>query len=305
PWRTLADARHFDGFVGVRELRQRARILDLYLFGVLRRRPHRHCYVVRHLVAGDRNNGRVLDGSTQKYRQVGGAAADIDDARAQFLLVVGHDGVARSQLFEHDVIDLEAAALHALDNVLRCALRAGNHVHLGFESHTRHTNRLPYAFLVIDDEFLRQYVQDLLVGRYGDRPCRIDYPVDVARAHFLVAYRHDAVGVEAANVAAGDPGVDRVDIAAGHQFRFLDGALDGVHGRFDVDHHTFLEAARRMRADAYDFDAAALVDLADDGDDLGRPDVQADDQILVPALAHAKPTVRGLVLRNIIQCTPS
>ena len=52
------------------------------------------------------------------------------------------------------------------------------------------------------------------------------------------------------------PAIHRVDLAAGHQLGLFDGALDRLHGRFDVDHHALLQAARRMRADAEHFDAS-------------------------------------------------
>ena len=90
--------------------------------------------------------------------------------------------VARGELLEHDVLDLEAAALHALDDVLRGAVGAGDDVHLGLEAHARHADRLADAFLAVDDEFLRQDVQDLLVGRDRHGPRRVDHALDVAGA---------------------------------------------------------------------------------------------------------------------------
>src|SRR6185503_6311735 len=53
----VADARHLDRLVGVRELRQRAGVLDLDLLGVRQRHAQRHGDVVRHLVARDRDHG--------------------------------------------------------------------------------------------------------------------------------------------------------------------------------------------------------------------------------------------------------
>ena len=172
----------------------------------------------------------------------------------------------------------QAAALHALDDVLRGAVGTGDDVHLGLQAHAGHAERLADAFLRVDDEFLRQDVQDLLVGRDRHRLRRVDHAVDVAGCDFLVADRDDAVRVQAAHVAAGDAGVHRVDLAAGHQLGFFDRALDRLHGRVDVDDHALLQAARRMRADADDFDRAVGDDLADDRDDLRGADVETDDQ---------------------------
>ena len=173
----------------------------------------------------------------------------------------------------------EPAALHALDDVLRRALGARDDVDLGLEPHARHADGLADAVLRVDDEFLRQDVQDLLVRRDRDGTRGVDHALDVARHHFLVADRDDAVRVEAAHVAAGDACEDRMDLAAGHQLGFLDRALDRLHGRVDVDDDAALQAARRMRAHAHDFDDSLGGQLADDRHDFRRADVESDDQV--------------------------
>ena len=86
-------------------------------------------------------------------------------------------------------------------------------------------------------------MQDLLVCRYRDSARCIDDAVDVAGADFLVAYCDDAMRIQAAHVAAGNAGVDRVNVAAGHELGLFDGTLDRVHGRFDVDDDALLQAA--------------------------------------------------------------
>jgi hypothetical protein len=53
---------------------------------------------------------------------------------------------------------------------------------LRLETHAGHADRLADAFLVVDDEFLRQDVQDLLVGRDRHRARRVDHALDVALA---------------------------------------------------------------------------------------------------------------------------
>ena len=286
PRRAIAHARHFDGLVGIRQLRQGAGVLDLDVLGVLRRRAHRHGDVVGHLIAGDRNHRGMANRAAAEHRDVGGAAADVDHAHPQVLFILGEHGVARGQLLENDVIDRKTAALHAFDDVLRGAVGAGDDVHLGLEPHAGHADRVADAFLAVDDVFLRQHVQDLLIGGDGDRLGRIDHALDIALHHLLVLDGDDAVRIEAAHVAAGDAGVDRVNFAARHQFRFLHGALDGLHRGFDVDHHAFLQAARRVAADADDLEGAVGLDFADDGDDLAGADVQAHQKISIRTLSH-------------------
>ena len=105
-----------------------------------------------------------------------------------------------------------------------------------------------------------------------------DVALDVAVGDFLVADGHRPVGIQAAYVVAGDAREHRVDLAPGHQFGLLDGALDGLLGGLDIDHHTALEAVGRVRAQAHDLDLAVGLDFTDDGHDLAGADIQADDQ---------------------------
>ena len=97
PRRPVADARHLDRLVGIRELRQRAGVLDLDLLGVRQRRAQRHRDVVRDLIAGDRNHGRVLDRAAAEDRDVGRAAAHVDEAHAELLLVLGQHRVSSTR----------------------------------------------------------------------------------------------------------------------------------------------------------------------------------------------------------------
>ncbi len=73
-----------------------------------------------------------------------------------------------------------------------------------------------------------------------------------------VLHRDDAVGVEAVDVAARDAGVDRGDLAVGHQLGLFDRVLDRVDGGVDVDHHALAQAPRRVRADPDDVDAVSV-----------------------------------------------
>ena len=66
---------------------------------------------------------------------------------------------------------------------------AGDDVHLGLQAHARHADRVADALLAVDDEFLRQHVQDLLVGGDRHRLGGVDDVLDVAVAHLLVADR--------------------------------------------------------------------------------------------------------------------
>jgi len=141
-------------------------------------------------------------------------------------------------------------------------------------------------FLRVDDEFLRQDVQDLLVRGYRDRTRRVDDALHVAGGHFLLADGDDAVRVEAAHVTARDPGEHRVDLAAGHELGLLHGALNRLHRRVDVDDHALLQAARGVRAEPHDLDRPVRSQLPDDRHHLGGADVEPHDEVPFVLLSH-------------------
>src|SRR6185369_13940792 len=291
--RPVVDARHIEVLGDIGELRQGAAILALDVLGLAGRRAQRHGDVVGDLVAGDRNHRGVADGALSPHRDVGRAAADVDQADAEILLVLGEYGVARGQRLQHEVIDLEAAAAHALDDVLGRRDGAGDDMGLDLEAHAAHADRLADAVLAVDDEFLGQDVQDFLIGRNRHRLGGFDNALDVAGRHFLVLDGDHAVRVEALDVTAGDPGIHVAHLAVGHQLDFLDDTADRMHGVLDIDHDALLQAARVLRTHADHVQMAFLVDLGDQRDDFRRPDVQPDYQILiVPAHMPTFPSPR-------------
>jgi hypothetical protein len=287
--RPLADARHLDVLVDALG-RQGAGVADLDVLGVLGRRAQGHGDVVGDLIAGDGDDG-VADGAIGEHGEVGGAAADVDQADAELLLVLAEHRVAGTELAEHQVVHLQTAAADALDDVLRGADRAGDHVHPRLQAHAAHADGLADALLVVDDEFLRQDVQDLLVRRDRHRAGGVDDPVDVRLHHLVLLDGGDAVGVQAADMAAGDAGMHRVDLAAGHQLGLLDRALDGLHRGLDIHDDALLQAVRRMRADADDLDGVVGLDLADQRGDLRGADVEPDHQVLFTTSGHAVSSV--------------
>jgi hypothetical protein len=66
---------------------------------------------------------------SREHRDVGGAAADVDQDHAEFLLVAGQHRVGRRHRLQDQVRHFQAAAAHALDDVLHRRHRAGDDVH--------------------------------------------------------------------------------------------------------------------------------------------------------------------------------
>ena len=151
---------------------------------------------------------------------------------------------------QDEILDFQPAAPHAFDDVLRCADRAGDDVHLDLQAQAAHADRLTDILLAVDNELLGQHVQHLLVGRDVDRLGGFDDARNVGGGDLLVLDRDHAAGVEAADMASGDARVNIADLAVGHQFGFLKRALNRVHRGFDIDDHAFAHAAGFVLAQA-------------------------------------------------------
>ena len=157
---------------------------------------------------------------------------------------------------------------------------AGDNVHLHFKAHPAHSKRLSHIFLAVDHEFLVQHVQNLLVGRNRYRFGGFHNAIHIALRHFAVLDCNHAVGVETSDVTARDACPHITDLAIGHEFGFLERALDRIDGRLDVHHHAFLQSARWRAAHSNDLETAFWPHLRDDSRDLRRADVESDNQIL-------------------------
>ena len=116
-------------------------------------------------------------------------------------------------------------------------------MHFHFQTHTAHTQGLTHIFLAVDNEFLRQDVQDLLISRNIHGARSFNHALYIGLRHFFVFNRHHAVRIDALDVTAGNPGIHLANFAIRHQLRFFQGTLNRIHRRFDIHHHALLQAA--------------------------------------------------------------
>jgi hypothetical protein len=233
----------------------------------------------------------VADRAVGEDGHVGGAGADVDHGHAEIALVGAEHAGARRARVQHQPLHFEPAAAHAFQDVLGGALRAGDDVHLDLEPAAAHAHRF-LDLVAVDDEFLRLDQQQPLVVGDVDGLGGLDHARHVHRRDLaVVAHDDHAGGVLAADVAAGDAGVDAGDLAGGHHLGLLQRLLDALHGGVDVDDDAALQAVRRRHAEPGDTQLAAGQHLGDHGHDLGGADVQADDQVLV-LFGHGSPCYR-------------
>src|SRR6185503_7105096 len=230
------------------------------------------------VVAANADHRGVPDAAALVDGNVGRAAADVDQRDAELLLVVGQHRLARRQLLDHGLGDVDAGAVHAGDDVLGRALAAGDDVDVDLEPGAGHPHRRADAVLLVDDKILRQHVEDLAAGRQRHRLGGVDRAAHVLAGDLAVLAGHgdDAAAVEPFDVRPRQRQVHRVDLDASHQLGFLDRFLDRVDRRLEVDHDAAPDAARFGDTDADDVDRLAADDLADDRRHLRSADVEPD-----------------------------
>src|SRR3989338_8810358 len=169
--------------------------------------------------------------------------------------------------------------MDALHDVLHRRHRAADDMHLDIEAHAAHAKRFLDAVLAVDTELLFEDVQNLLVTRQADRAGGFDHSLDVGGCDLLLLDLHHAARIDAADVAAGDAGVNLMNFAISHQLGLFQRALNCAHRGFDVDHHAFLHTVGFVHAHPDYFQHAVRPDLADNGHNLGSADIQPDHQV--------------------------
>ena len=123
------------------------------------------------------------------------AATDIDKTHTQVPFVLCDHRVAGRELLENDAVDCQAAALNTFLNILCCIHSAGDEVHLGFETNTRHAQGFANTGLVVDHILLRQHMKDLLVCGNRHRLRGIDDPIHILLKDLLIPYGNNAVRI--------------------------------------------------------------------------------------------------------------
>ena len=176
------------------------------------------------MIAADGDDGGVPQAAALEDREVRGAAADVEERDAELLLVRRQHRFGRRQLADHRVDDLDAGAVHARHEVLRRRRAAGDDVDVDLEPRAGEADRRADALLLVDDEVLRQHVQDLAPGRQRHRARRVNRAPHVVARHLavLAGDGDDAAAVEALDVRAADAEMDRADLDARHQLGFFD-----------------------------------------------------------------------------------
>ncbi|OQA59646.1 MAG: hypothetical protein BWY40_01109 [bacterium ADurb.Bin270] len=95
-----------------------------------------------------------------------------------------------------------------------------------FQANPAHSNRILHAILIIDDELLRNHVNDFAIKRDRNRLCGIYHPIDIGRTDFPVFDGNYTMTVDSLDMATAYPGKCAGYFAPGHKLGLLDRLLD-------------------------------------------------------------------------------
>ena len=98
-----------------------------------------------------------------KSDQFGGAAADIEQASAEFALVLREAGFGGSERLENRVVHADAGAIYGGDNILGGGAGGGDDVDVGFEALADHADGVADIILGVKRKFLRKDVEHFAV----------------------------------------------------------------------------------------------------------------------------------------------
>ena len=121
--------------------------------------------IVSEMVAADGDYPRVGDRAFVEDDYVRRSSSDIDEAYSKIALVGIDDCVGASERLKHNVVNVNARPVRRRHQILGGSGRRSNHVGIHFEAQPNHARRILNATLLVDNEFLRQQVDRLAIGR--------------------------------------------------------------------------------------------------------------------------------------------
>ena len=121
-----------------------------------------------------------------------------------------------------------------------------DHVHAHFEARGHHAQRIVHAGLLVENEFLRQQVQNFAVGGQRDGARLVDRLANFVAGNFArTRAEGDAtVAVQSADVRPGHADQRMLDRRTRRVFRAFDGFLNRSDGFLQIDDDALARAAR-------------------------------------------------------------
>ena len=274
--RTVADAGDFDGGVFFQHRAHGAGMLAFNFFGFVDRSAEADGKVVGEMVAADGDGGGVARDSSGEGDQFGGAAANVEEAGAEFAFVLGQASFGGSERLEDGVVDADAGTIHGGDNILSGGAGGSDDVHVGFEALADHANRVADIVLRVEKKFLGQNVEDFAIFGKLHAAGGFDSATNIVTLNVTRASADGdaAAAIDAADVDAGHADKGGFDGHANDGFGFFDGAANRTDREVEIHDLAFAPAFRFGRAERGEAHAAEFVELADQRAGFGAADVE-------------------------------
>ena len=295
--------RQADHFARVHERRIRRAMPLLQSLGVRLGHAQSLDQVARDVRAGILERREVANLALVKNRDAGRAAADFHERHAQFLFIVGENRVRGGERLEHEVGDAIAGALHALAQILRGRGLRRHEIHLHFEPRPRHADRIGDPFLLVDDVFLGDVVQQLVIAAQRDGARDFVHPRHVLRGDLFPAHRHDTGRAACGDVLTRDTAGHVGHARAGHPLGVLERGGNGARRLVDVAHDAPAHAAVFREPDAKNLGERRARQIArqlrDHRAGLGAAEIEPGDEA---AIGHEVRAPGDVVRRRTTTC---
>src|SRR5882757_7985313 len=165
-----------------------------------------------------------------EYREVGGAAPDVDDGDTSFKVFMAHDRCRGSQGLKDQVFCLQVTLFHGPVDIPDGILVAGDDVEIGSDFYAAITDGVRDILKIIYGEFLRDHIDDLVAGRDISLILVGNKLVDLSAGNFVIGILPNDVppGLQALDMMAGNAHVYFRDLQVGiGSIAIIQGHLNG------------------------------------------------------------------------------
>src|SRR5262249_3828172 len=243
---------------------------SLYPLSFGNRRSEAHRNIIGEMTAADGKDRSMAHRVSIDNGQVGDVRADVDYRGPKLLFVRGERCFGDRDVIDHRIGYHHAGAVHRCNHILPGGYRRRDNVNRCLKPDSQKTYWISDTVLAVDREFLGKDVDDLSIGWYADRSGLVNYTIHVLFIDFAVstAYCDDSPRIEPLDLDTAQPNVDLIDWQPAHHLGFFNGALDCLHGSFDVDDHSLSHAPGLGPADPDDLHLVIFSCFARDQPDL-------------------------------------
>ncbi len=230
----------------------------------------------------------MLDGASDKDRQIGSPPSDIEQPHPQLQFLSSQDRLRRSQGLKNHIGHIETGPVATPDNIMNRRHRPGDNMDFGLQPNSGHSDGILDFGLAIHHKLLGQNVDNLLILRYRHRPSRIHHSINVILANFPGTDGDQAMRIKPFDVTTGNSHENRAYFTVGHLLGLFHRPTNRTYRAFNIDHHPAAQTHRR-RAPHPDYFHLLVVNLGHHHTNFGGPNVQTDQQLSPYTLTHIFP----------------